>query len=404
MRKKLYLALFMMLALPALAVIALLNAPALAADMQAPQQVEVIATNLSNPRGMAFGPDGSLYVAEAGRGGDSNECLPNPEGGDPVCYGPSGAVTRILSPTVLSPTHSQIITGLASVGTITGTSSTGPHDVAFDESGNLAILIGLGGNPLSRTGQLENLGWLVTASMTGTWTNTVDIAGYEVSDNPDGGLLDSNPFGLLAVADGYLVTDAGANALLHVSMTGTITTVAVFPERLVEFPPGSGNMIPMQAVPTSVAMGPDGAYYVGQLTGFPFPVGGANVYRVVPGEEPEVYQSGFTNILGVDFDADGNLYVLEMATNGLLSGDPTGALVRVTPNGLRGMVTTELFLPTGLIVGPDGYAYVSNFGVFPDSPFPGPPTGQVVRIALPDVPYTIFLPLIAKAEAPELER
>jgi hypothetical protein len=37
----------------------------------------------------------------------------------------------------------------------------------------------------------------------------------------------------------------------------------------------------MQAVPTSVAVAPDGAYYVGQLTGFPFPVGGARVFRVV---------------------------------------------------------------------------------------------------------------------------
>jgi hypothetical protein len=35
-----------------------------------------------------------------------------------------------------------------------------------------------------------------------------------------------------------------------------------------------------------VVVGPDGAYYVSQLTGFPFPVGAANVYRVVPGSAP----------------------------------------------------------------------------------------------------------------------
>jgi hypothetical protein len=52
----------------------------------------------------------------------------------------------------------------------------------------------------------------------------------------------------------------------------------------------------MQAVPTSVVKGPDGAYYVGQLTGFPFPVGGANVFRVVPGHDPEVFAGGFTYI------------------------------------------------------------------------------------------------------------
>ena len=33
----------------------------------------------------------------------------------------------------------------------------------------------------------------------------------------------------------------------------------------------------MQAVPTSVEKGRDGWYYVSQLTGFPFPVGGASI-------------------------------------------------------------------------------------------------------------------------------
>ena len=35
---------------------------------------QVIASGLDNPRGLAFGPDGALYVAEAGRGGTSTLC------------------------------------------------------------------------------------------------------------------------------------------------------------------------------------------------------------------------------------------------------------------------------------------------------------------------------------------
>ena len=63
--------------------------------------------------------------------------------------------------------------------------------------------------------------------------------------------------------------------------------------------------IPVQSVPTSVVVGPDGAYYVGQLTGGPFPIGGASVFRVVPGEDPTIYATGFTNIIDLGFGPDG---------------------------------------------------------------------------------------------------
>ena len=52
-----------------------------------------VANRLDSPRGLAFGPGGSLYVAKAGRGG-AGPCFPGPEGGE-VCFGDSGAVSRI---------------------------------------------------------------------------------------------------------------------------------------------------------------------------------------------------------------------------------------------------------------------------------------------------------------------
>jgi len=116
-------------------------------------------------------------------------------------------------------------------------------------------------------------------------------------------------------------------------------------------------------------VGPDGDYYVGQLAGFPFPVGGANVYRVpAGGGDPEVFAAGFTGIIDIAFGPDGELYVLEIAKHGLLAGlrggDWTGALIRVATDGTRTEVASEgLFAPGGIALGADGALYVTNHSI-----------------------------------------
>lgn len=362
------------------------------ATTTASAEFTLIASGLHNPRGLSFGPDGALYIAEAGTGGDG-ACIPGPD--VEQCYGTSGAVTKVLFDSEGNPlSQEQIVTGLSSLGAKgSGESATGPNDLGFTSAGDLYVLMGLGADPAVRdpAGPFGaagiNFGQLVKVDNAGNWTNVLDISAYESTNNPDGAQIDSNPYALYATDGGWLVVDAGGNDLLDVSVDSNnqrqaapdvISTVAVFPARMVEFPPGSGQMIPMDAVPTAVEKGPDGAYYVSQLTGFPFPLGGANIYRVVANEEPELYLSGFTNVLDLAWGPDGSLFVLEMAKDSLLADPPPmGRIIQITPYGARSVVASDgLIAPVDMEIGPDYALYVANFGPTADM-------GQVVRIHLP---------------------
>jgi hypothetical protein len=73
-------------------------------------------------------------------------------------------------------------------------------------------------------------------------------------------------------------------------------------------------------VPNSVAVGPDGAYYVGELPGAPFFAGASNISRVAPPLGPQVWLTGFTSVIDLTFDKKGNLSVLQFATEAGLGG------------------------------------------------------------------------------------
>jgi len=228
--------------------------------------------------------------------------------------------------------------------------------------------VGLGQNPAARAqlGELgPRFGQLYKISSFGDLGALADISAYETAANPDGGELDSNPNSVTNNCGRIFVVDAGGNSLLRVHRSGEISTVAVFPDRLISPPPGMGlpDPFPMQAVPTNVVVGPDGALYVSQLTGFPFPVGAANIYRIEPGSAPEIYAGDLTNVTDLAFDHHGNLYVVEFAANGLGSGDPTGALIKIRPDGSREVVLSDgLVNPYGVAIDRRGDIYVSNHG------------------------------------------
>lgn len=323
---------------------------------------EVIASGLSNPRGIAFSASGGLYVAESGRGGPG-PCIPSPAAPADRCYGDTGSVARILP----EGGFQRIVEGLPSLALPNGSAEGGPASIAFQ--GNVAyVLMSWGGDPAVRAtlgGQADLFGTLLMVTPSGTWKVVADVAAHEARENPGGGAVDTNPYGLAALPGRRIVADAGANVLVEVLANGRTRTFAI-PPPLAPAPPSPG---PRETVPTSVTEGPDGALYVGLLTAFPFWTGTAKVLRVSSdGAIVEDYAAGFTAIIDVAFDAGGALYVLEIAAGQSTAFPPPapgigiGRLVRECPGGERSVLLADLEYPGGVAIGPDGAAYITNNG------------------------------------------
>ncbi|MCW3003559.1 MAG: hypothetical protein JWQ20_2857 [Conexibacter sp.] len=355
-----------------------LAAPASAA------RVDRIATGLDNPRHLAFGANNNLYVAESGRGG-SGPCFPGPEQ-SPVCVGATGAVT------VIRPQRQQrrVVRGLASFANQgTGAEAIGPHGIFVD--GSNRVLITNGGPTEANRDQLAaqnpvaaQFGRVLRLQRNGRVQRLLDVWGFERDNNPDAQvanpMVDSNAVDVLSQDGRLVVADAGGNSLLRTTRTGRLRVLSLFPNQTVANPMPPPPEIPMQAVPTGVVTGPRGDYFMTQLTGFPFPVGAANVFRIDRRTgRSTVFASGFTNLMDLTFDRRGTLWVLEIDHDSLFppAGPSTdGAIFSVNRRGQKRQLSLPagtLTSPGGITAGSDGALYVTNKGTAAGG-------GEVLRI------------------------
>jgi glucose/arabinose dehydrogenase len=344
------------------AALALAAAPAALAET-----VETVGGGLDNPRGVALGSDGAVYVAATGKAG--RQC--QGKGESRMCLGTTGKIVRIAN-----GAKSTVARRFISAGSPGGMFATGVHGVSVAPDGKVfsvmtsgppALIKGLPKPARAQAGRLFDVSG-------GNLSAVARIDAVEWKQNLDKvrGDRNSNPYAVLALADRQIVVDAGANALLEVR-DGKATPLAVIPK--------NGQA---QAVPTSIAVGPDGDYYVGELAEGAGK-GKARVWKIpAAGGAPSVHATGFTGITGVAFGPDGSLFVTEFARNPRKE-DFRGRVVRVAPDGTRTFLgAKKLMFPTGAAVDSTGAVYVSNWSVLPAktpkrSPFKGA-GGSLVKI------------------------
>ena len=330
--------------------------------------VSVFASGLNNPRGLKFGPDGYLYVAEGGSGGSmtttDTQCEQVP-GAGPYSGDYNSCISKI-SPD--GSTRTIVVDRLPSSQTNPqlGSLVSGVADVAFINGQLYGIEAGAGcSHGLEGT---DNTIFRVNPN--GTTTTIANLSEYQKANpvaNPEEEDFepDGTWYSMISVRGALYAVEPNHGEIVKVTTDGQIY-------RVVDVSATQGHI-----VPTTIAY--HGNFYIGNLSTFPVSIGSSGIYKVTPSGQIKKTEGNLTTVLGLAFDSSDRMYVLEsIPSEGFpfTAGPLPGKIVCVFPSGEQQEIDTQnkLFLPTAMTFGPDGALYVSNLG------FAGAGAGEILKI------------------------
>ena len=333
--------------------------------------VSVYATGFNNPRGLKFGPDGMLYVAEGGPGGNSStvgQCTQVvPPVGPYTGQATGGRISRVDSDGVRH-TVTDAFPSSQTAPTL-GSLVSGVADVAFIGDTLYAVTAGAG----CSHGVADTVNGVYRVSGNGSVSLVANLSAFQMAHpvahpEPDDFEPDGTWYSMVAVRGSLYAVEPNHGELDRISTSGAISRVA-------DISASQGHIVP-------TAMATHGVFYVGNLNTFPISVGSSKILQITPAGTVHTAATGFTTVLGLAFDNRGRMYVLENTVHDGFPQPGYGEIVRVTGNK-KDVIVSGLALPTGMTYGPDGALYVSNLGFGPPASLPEGP-GQVLRIRLPD--------------------